>query len=437
MWGSPVQIAALPEDQRSIPTCVGQPFWRKEDSRPNSVYPHVCGAAVQLCQREEDDIGLSPRVWGSLNTGNHLVIGIRSIPTCVGQPRTKVRLSLCRKVYPHVCGAATPAGLYRISAIGLSPRVWGSHTEDGASGDTLRSIPTCVGQPRTRVSQLSAHGVYPHVCGAALTAVAVEKGHNGLSPRVWGSPASMPEKGSMYRSIPTCVGQPSQHAREGFNVQVYPHVCGAALRSSDGTGPPSGLSPRVWGSPALLSVSASSTGSIPTCVGQPHIRMYSSDQRQVYPHVCGAAYLWRPADWELVGLSPRVWGSRVSSAGGYNLQRSIPTCVGQPDVCDASGHARGVYPHVCGAAGTPSVYPHQLRGLSPRVWGSPLSSRYTDPGMGLSPRVWGSHILLMVIIFFSWSIPTCVGQPTSERYLVREKGVYPHVCGAATSTVNR
>ena len=228
MWGSPHVRPTGTGASRSIPTCVGQPSVFSLTFSLTAVYPHVCGAAVQLCQREEDDIGLSPRVWGSLNTGNHLVIGIRSIPTCVGQPRTKVRLSLCRKVYPHVCGAATPAGLYRISAIGLSPRVWGSHTEDGASGDTLQSIPTCVGQPSAPGRHRIELEVYPHVCGAARGSNFHFPTRRGLSPRVWGSHKKTALSTTAERSIPTCVGQPDALPAAPLDEPVYPHVCGAA-----------------------------------------------------------------------------------------------------------------------------------------------------------------------------------------------------------------
>ena len=70
---------------------------------------------------------------------------------------------------------------------GLSPRVWGSRREEGAIHILYRSIPTCVGQPREQRGRLQPTEVYPHVCGAAVRRVYIGHCIRGLSPRVWGS----------------------------------------------------------------------------------------------------------------------------------------------------------------------------------------------------------------------------------------------------------
>ena len=70
------------------------------------VYPHVCGAAGKPCPHSGTFRGLSPRVWGSLQTSVGGYVSARSIPTCVGQPLTPFSPSPPAPVYPHVCGAA-------------------------------------------------------------------------------------------------------------------------------------------------------------------------------------------------------------------------------------------------------------------------------------------------------------------------------------------
>ena len=71
-----------------------------------------------------------------------------------------------------------------------------------------------------------------------------------------------------------------------------------------------------------------------------------------------------------IGLSPRVWGSPIRLPCLPSACRSIPTCVGQPQLGPASRPAPGVYPHVCGAATLSATVSSQREGLSPRVWGS-------------------------------------------------------------------
>ena len=256
--------------RRSIPTCVGQPITGTSSNLSYKVYPHVCGAATSVSKVAHSGMGLSPRVWGSRLVLHAAVVGSRSIPTCVGQPQHRGAVSGPAEVYPHVCGAAPVAcGIVTISR-GLSPRVWGSRELMGYAPVYGRSIPTCVGQPRLSRSLANAARVYPHVCGAADIAAISTRDNVGLSPRVWGSLVVPFCESSSHRSIPTCVGQPDS-IRDVSNVcQVYPHVCGAAIRLNTARRPRPGLSPRVWGSQNENNPIQDRKGSIPTCVGQPH-----------------------------------------------------------------------------------------------------------------------------------------------------------------------
>ena len=153
--------------------------------------------------------------------------------------------------------------------MGLSPRVWGSPLAPCCDFVAVRSIPTCVGQPITPNPWASLDAVYPHVCGAAGAGQLFPAEVNGLSPRVWGSLSVSSGKRGIYRSIPTCVGQPGIALASPAGAAVYPHVCGAAQSCYLAALNRMGLSPRVWGSLRLLIVSPVSVRSIPTCVGQP------------------------------------------------------------------------------------------------------------------------------------------------------------------------
>ena len=93
---------------------------------------------------------------------------------------------------------------------------------------------------------------------------------------------------------------------------------------------PLGLSPRVWGSPQVLICLWRYSRSIPTCVGQPAKAAGGWAADRVYPHVCGAAAMCCAMFLGVRGLSPRVWGSPAEAAAAGPSRRSIPTCVGQP-----------------------------------------------------------------------------------------------------------
>ena len=357
--------------------------------------------------------GLSPRVWGSPGASSRVRHSLRSIPTCVGQPPIQGVSHRLEEVYPHVCGAAAGNIRMAISTLGLSPRVWGSLLRGLTPGIPDGSIPTCVGQPRKMSPRPSKQAVYPHVCGAATFPHCPMTNAPGLSPRVWGSQRQEHEDDKQQGSIPTCVGQPTIISVIRNTAAVYPHVCGAAPYRHEPPAFHRGLSPRVWGSQTICKPGPAYQGSIPTCVGQPRTVTLRQIVPWVYPHVCGAALLAIAIFLRLPGLSPRVWGSPRLMRRSTCPLRSIPTCVGQPRPGCPSSPGGPVYPHVCGAA-------------QPTWWGG-------GQGQGLSPRVWGSlHVLLLVLIAVG-SIPTCVGQPALSPCLAEKQQVYPHVCGAAST----
>src|SRR5690625_2001543 len=75
-----------------------------------------------------------------------------------------------------------------------------------------------------------------------------------------------------------------------------------------------------------------------------------------------------------------------------------------------------VYPHVYGATEAYQYYLAFFEGLSPCVWGHPLSYECRDPGRG--------------------SIPMCMGPPSRIKKCQSRHWVYPHVYGA-TSLLTR
>ena len=151
------------------------------------------------------------------------------------------------------------------------------------------SIPTCAGQPQQPESMLSAQRVYPHVCGAAWRVVALQIFQSGLSPRVRGSRDCTDAVRRAVGSIPTCAGQPSRQRGDDRVMEVYPHVCGAAITYAIRSNATTGLSPRVRGSPIGDGGHPIPSGSIPTCAGQPDLGPAAQLCPEVYPHVCGAA----------------------------------------------------------------------------------------------------------------------------------------------------
>jgi len=214
----------------------------------------------------------------------------------------------------------------------------------------------------------------------------------------------------------------------------------------------SGLSPRVRGSRPSCSRRPRAGGSIPAGAGEPRCGATPNIGRRVYPRGCGGAYRSarsRPAGR---GLSPRVRGSRATTATPQPRGGSIPAGAGEPPrgLCEPAAH--GVYPRGCGGALPPALARSSSPGLSPRVRGSRPCDRSAGPRRGsipagagepvkhpvgepkpegLSPRVRGSPLMKPSRIDLAGSIPAGAGEPAGEDHPRRRRGVYPRGCGGA------
>ncbi|CAB1083949.1 hypothetical protein D1AOALGA4SA_11483 [Olavius algarvensis Delta 1 endosymbiont] len=109
---------------------------------------------------------------------------------------------------------------------GSSPRLWGTHTSEMATGGEQRFIPTPVGNTGHLARSEAAIAVHPHACGEHCSAP-IDRLHNsGSSPRLWGTLAHPRRLGVQARFIPTPVGNTNIFAPPSRGHAVHPHACG-------------------------------------------------------------------------------------------------------------------------------------------------------------------------------------------------------------------
>ena len=92
--------------------------------------------------------------------------------------------------------------------------------------------------------------------------------------------------------------------------------------------------------------------------------------RSVHPHVCGERMYCPKNILNVIGSSPRVWGTFFLYASKHFGQRFIPTCVGNVLVLDPASDVPAVHPHVCGERIATKCGKIFIDGSSPRVWGT-------------------------------------------------------------------
>ena len=235
----------------------------------------------------------------------------------------------------------------------------------------------------------------------------------GLSPRVRGNPIPASAAAALARSIPACAGEPGRDAGMVWASEVYPRVCGGTRRLRNGCGVGQGLSPRVRGNPRAAAADAALRWSIPACAGEPVSRLNCDTILAVYPRVCGGTYRRRQSGPAAKGLSPRVRGNRLTSAGASRSGGSIPACAGEPGTGSGADAVAMVYPRVCGGTRNRGSVPRLIAGLSPRVRGNQRRASARPCRSG--------------------SIPACAGEPATAVVCAGSATVYPRVCGEPPS----
>ena len=189
----------------------------------------MCGGTSPTGAKDPTGYGLSPRVRGNLGSAGGVVLALRSIPACAGEPFSWQVDAPLFGVYPRVCGGTADYIAFSDFIGGLSPRVRGNLRPAGGVILAPRSIPACAGEPVDGKDPPLMPGVYPRVCGGTVSPVEVARVAGGLSPRVRGNLGSTGGVILGTRSIPACAGEPADRIAASAGARVYPRVCGGTL----------------------------------------------------------------------------------------------------------------------------------------------------------------------------------------------------------------
>ena len=247
VWGTAGAAPPGAPQSRFIPTCVGNGSRKSLSVVGLPVHPHVCGERVVQTGVRIPISGSSPRVWGTVQVAALPQAVVRFIPTCVGNGSSCSLSYLLFTVHPHVCGERALLTWGRRRKSGSSPRVWGTVHNLLSKITRCRFIPTCVGNGRRSVSVSVNFPVHPHVCGERVILWYDVCDFHGSSPRVWGTELSIVQEWVELRFIPTCVGNGTRQLLYTLVLWVHPHVCGERSVTSASRLVLIGSSPRVWG----------------------------------------------------------------------------------------------------------------------------------------------------------------------------------------------
>ncbi len=178
--------------------------------------------------------------------------------------------------------------------------------------------------------------------------VKVEDLTHGSSPRMWGTQCHYPCGEGIRRFIPTHVGNTRPHIPKTVGISVHPHACGEHDAGTLLLADLLGSSPRMWGTLQPHNAVHTRIRFIPTHVGNTHCSGSGLTRRSVHPHACGEHSTCFTLSRFASGSSPRMWGTLANKKALQLVQRFIPTHVGNTTRCAPACRARPVHPHACG-----------------------------------------------------------------------------------------
>ena len=211
------------------------------------------------------------------------------------------------------------------------------------------------------------------------------------------------------RFIPTPVGNTTVGRARPYSTPVHPHARGEHSCPSCRPRSPSGSSPRPWGTLVAAQQALDVERFIPTPVGNTPTVCKPRCTATVHPHARGEHTRTPRAKSTSRGSSPRPWGTREPRFPLEVRGRFIPTPVGNTLRRWPAGMRSAVHPHARGEHVAPAEDDGRYHGSSPRPWGTQCARE----GAFLGGRF----------------IPTPVGNTPGLRELGTHKTVHPHARG--------
>ena len=231
--------------------------------------------------------------------------------------------------------------------------------------------------------------VHPHGGGERLVGGQPATSWTGSSPRPWGTQDQHAVRQVVQRFIPTPVGNALPGRPGAGRGSVHPHARGERGGRLFGLLDLIGSSPRPWGTRLRRALDQRRRRFIPTPVGNA-----SSD---ITGHLPGS------------GSSPRPWGTPSPHVVAHAGRRFIPTPVGNATRGNTRGPGATVHPHARGE----------------RI----CSHRSASTLAGSSPRPWGTPLEVVFVLQGGRFIPTPVGNADRARTPGSQGTVHPHARG--------
>ncbi len=191
---------------RFIPAPAGNTVTAWDAARDAAVHPRACGEHPTAGYSSALAGGSSPRLRGTLPISIRSAFPNRFIPAPAGNTGRLNPTPAPSTVHPRACGEHGDGCLAPLWGDGSSPRLRGTRYRLAAGQDSGRFIPAPAGNTPPPPRSPSAPPVHPRACGEHGEVRLGRFVQVGSSPRLRGTPPSIPGICSVKRFIPAPAG---------------------------------------------------------------------------------------------------------------------------------------------------------------------------------------------------------------------------------------
>ena len=293
-------------------------------------------------------VGSSPRLRGTPHRLQGRAATRRFIPAPAGNTAAISRSKRVRPVHPRACGEHCPGPPASMLGFGSSPRLRGTLGRILVFALGRRFIPAPAGNTPTRSMSASMAAVHPRACGEHELRRWGGAPYGGSSPRLRGTLRRRKRREVARRFIPAPAGNTAAGVVTISTAAVHPRACGEHPRSFRSTMASSGSSPRLRGTPALVTMFGLDHRFIPAPAGNTSSVLFASTPAAVHPRACGEHRQGRGRIDPKAGSSPRLRGTRALQPEQHRRIRFIPAPAGNTVEHRNRYSTPAVHPRACG-----------------------------------------------------------------------------------------
>ena len=267
MRGTPVRCRALRRHSGIIPAHAGNTTANVGLANARRDHPRACGEHFPDGGNRYLETGSSPRMRGTLGGINPGYAPGGIIPAHAGNTTPGWRTWIPRRDHPRACGEHVSAPSAVNACVGSSPRMRGTPGSHLCLSVGVGIIPAHAGNTFVFVFLSVFFWDHPRACGehALYVVGTVEAG--GSSPRMRGTQSWYGNAASLAGIIPAHAGNTAGRQAGGRSHRDHPRACGEHVRRSRCSFSIGGSSPRMRGTPSILTNPSSAERIIPAHAG--------------------------------------------------------------------------------------------------------------------------------------------------------------------------